>query len=74
MTKLYDDGSLVVYNKGKKTPKKTKQKISRSFLKFLATNAGKEFLQKIAKTQFQKGQIPHNKGKPMPEEKKEFWL
>ena len=44
--------------------------ISKSHLKFLATEAGKEFLQKIAKTQFQKGQIPHNKGKPMPEEKK----
>ena len=65
MKKLYDDGSLVAYNKGKKTPKKTKLVQSESRKKFLASEAGKESL-KDNPMLFQKGHIPHNKGKKTP--------
>jgi len=69
MKKRYADGSLVVHNKGKETPEETKLVQSESRKKFLASEAGKEYL-KNNPMLFQKGQIPHNKGKPMPEEAK----
>ena len=67
MKKRYDDG-LVHPMTGKHHTTESKKAQSKATKEFLASEKGKEILQKMSKTWFKTGQIPWNKDKPLSEE------